>query len=173
MLKISRIYDLFKQNKLLIAVAVLILIMIFSWISKDTINISPSINDLQEINIEAKITLPNSKVINIGIADTEEERTQGLAGVSNMLSSEGMWFVFEKESYYAFWMRGTLVNLDIIWLDKNMKIVDMRHNLEPAGEVAAPSTYKNTRPARYVLELLGGEAKSNRLKIGDQVEFRR
>ena len=52
-------------------------------------------------------------------ADTDQSRQTGLSGHECIPEKTGMLFVFEKEAIYPFWMKNTLIPLDMIWIDKN------------------------------------------------------
>src|SRR4030042_2848822 len=55
----------------------------------------------------------------VELAVTPEEREEGLMFRKNLDSDKGMLFIFEKEGKYGFWMKKTLIPLDIIWIDDN------------------------------------------------------
>src|SRR3989344_4541488 len=65
--------------------------------------------------------------INVEIADDNEERMKGLMFRERLDENAGMLFVFEDEQYQAFWMKNTLIPLDIIFIGKNLEIVDIEN----------------------------------------------
>lgn len=81
--------------------------------------------------------------------------------------NEGMLFVGERERPQSFWMKNTLISLDIIFISKARRIVSIGQNAKPLSEDLIPSD----GPAQYVLEILGGQAKALKFKAGDAVEF--
>jgi uncharacterized protein len=101
--------------------------------------------------------------LRIEYATTVEARERGLGGRAEIPADYGMLFVFPKDERYGFWMKDTLVSLDIFWLDDKGQVVSI------ASEVAT-STYPNVfypnAPARYVLETASGFARSHEVKIG-------
>ncbi len=60
----------------------------------------------------------NDKVFKVQCADTEELREKGLQGVKEMPENEGMLFIFDEPTTAAFWMKDTLIPLDIIYIDE-------------------------------------------------------
>lgn len=107
--------------------------------------------------------------IRVDIADSDSEREQGLMFRDGLDEDQGMLFIFEKEDIYCFWMKNMNFPLDIIWINKGNKIVDIKKNVPCSQdnlEVLAP----NDR-ALYVLELNAGFADKNNIEIGDRVSF--
>lgn len=113
----------------------------------------------------ATIAFPEKGVVVLAeVADTVEARAQGLSGRRELLEGSGMWFVFEEEGEYGFWMKDMRFSIDIIWLDARLRIVDMWENASPDSfpEVVMPKV-----PARYVLEVPAGFAAAHSLAVGD------
>ena len=124
---------------------------------------------------KAKLTVENVE-FEIEIAQTLAERTKGLADRTDLCSQCGMLFIFEADNYHAFWMKGTFIPLDIIWLDKNWQVVDFTAFAQP--QAGRPDEelpiYRPKTPARYVLELPGGTVEKIRgFKVGSRVELER
>lgn len=106
--------------------------------------------------------------IDIEIADTEEKRTQGLMFRSSMKETQGMLFIFDKEEMQAFWMKNTMIPLDMIFVNAKKEIVNVRANARPYDL----SSYTSTAPAKYVVEVNGGFCKRHGIKSGDKITFR-
>ena len=89
------------------------------------------------------------------IASTPEERTQGLMFRTEL--EGGMLFVFDHPGRHPFWMKNTLIPLDIIWMDEDKEIVFISRNVQPCKvdpcEVIDPGA-----DASYVLEVNAGMA---------------
>jgi uncharacterized protein len=103
-------------------------------------------------------------------ADNEVQRMQGLMYRDSLAPDRGMLFVFEKEARYSFWMMNMRFAIDIIWFDKNFKIIDIKKNAQPCG-----STCDSILPqgaASYVLEVVEGFSGKHAISIGDTVTIR-
>ncbi|MBI2135200.1 DUF192 domain-containing protein [Candidatus Woesearchaeota archaeon] len=108
----------------------------------------------------------NEKIkVNVEIADTSEERAAGLMSRESLDENSGMLFVYQWEDYYSFWMKNTLIPLDIIWVSGDGEIADIKH-AEPCTEDPCTS-YKPVKPAKYVLEVNGNFTIKNSVSIGD------
>ena len=108
--------------------------------------------------------------VNVEIADDNYERQQGLMFRESLNENNGMVFVFEDENFQSFWMKNTLIPLDIIFIDKNFKIVDIK-NAMPCNEDPC-AAYDSAKPAKYVLEVNGGFAAKNSIEAGDKVDLK-
>lgn len=104
------------------------------------------------------------------IADTSEERQEGLMNRSSLEENKGMLFVFEKPGKYSFWMKNTKIPLDMIWINSDNEIVHIKHNAQPCKKDPCES-YGPDEEANYVLEINGGLAKKTGLKKGDRVKL--
>lgn len=117
-----------------------------------------------------EIVIDNGKElieINVEIADDNGEKMRGLMFRENLNENGGMFFVFENESYQTFWMKNTFIPLDIIFIDKNFKIVDIKSAV-PCEE--GPCTlHKSSKPAKYVLEVNSNFTIKNNVKAGDKI----
>ncbi len=103
---------------------------------------------------------------NVDIADTGIERERGLMFVEKMDMDRGMLFVFENEGVYPFWMKNTLIPLDMIWIDSNKRVVFIAHNVQPCRNDTCP-TMSPDKSAMYVLEINDGLADRLGIKEGD------
>ena len=102
-------------------------------------------------------------------ADTFAEREIGMMNRTALAENEGMVFVFEKEGIYPFWMKDTLISLDMIWLDDDLRVVRIL-SAEPCA--ADPcQIYDPDVAARYVIELQNGTAETMRLEVGDYFQW--
>jgi hypothetical protein len=107
----------------------------------------------------------------VEIADTPEERERGLMSRVALKEDGGMLFVFEKEDVYKFWMKNTLIPLDMIWIDGGGRIVFIKENVQPCKAESCES-FGPGEKARYVLEINGGMTKLRGIDVGDSAEIK-
>ena len=103
------------------------------------------------------------------VADSPEERTQGLMFRESLPQNHGMIFIFEGEGIYPFWMKNTLIPLDIIWLNENKEVVKIMQTLPCMEEPC--EIYNPEVQARYVIEVNSGFAEENNIQVGDSADF--
>ncbi|MDP3052638.1 MAG: DUF192 domain-containing protein [bacterium] len=107
----------------------------------------------------------------VELAKTTAEMSRGLMFRENLAADKGMFFIFKKEGKYPFWMKNTLIPLDIIWINENKEVVFVSENTQPCPE-ESPCFYINPdKNAEYVLEINGGLAGKIGLKIGDKANL--
>ena len=104
----------------------------------------------------------------VAIADTEEERNRGLMFRSVLDEDEGMLFDFQRPQPVAFWMKNTLIPLDMIFIGADGKIVNIAENTRPYSLDQVPSD----GPVTAVLEIGGGLSAELGIKPGDRVLHR-
>ena len=109
--------------------------------------------------------------VDVEIADDEQKRIRGLQFRETLGERQGMLFIFPRRDLYPFWMKNTLIALDILWIDDSRRIVDMAKNVPPCGSDPCPS-YVPQGKAVYVLEVRGGYIDQNKLRTGDFAQFR-
>lgn len=111
-----------------------------------------------------------SKVITtleIEVADDYAEREQGLMYRDSMAENNGMLFLMEVEEPQTFWMKNTIISLDIIYADAEKRIVSISKNCKPYSLDQIPSV----KPALYVVEVNAGYTTKYGVKVGDMISF--
>lgn len=103
----------------------------------------------------------------IEIADNDYETQTGLMNRNSMKDSNAMLFIFPNMQIRSFYMKNTLITLDIIYLDDNKTIVSIIENAKPLDETSLPSG----SPAKYVLEINGGLSQQFNIEVGDKMTF--
>ena len=117
-----------------------------------------------------KVILPNNFAYTVEISADPELRAQGLMYRDQLRPATGMLFFFPVDGEYGFWMKNTMIPLDVIWIDAARKVVHIAPDVPPCRIEECPS-YDPGAPARYVLELAGGESARQGLKVGDVLRF--
>ena len=106
----------------------------------------------------------------VELAKTAAEISRGLMFKENLGQNKGMLFAFEKESEYPFWMKNTLIPLDIIWINENKEVVFIEKNAQPCKKEICESINPGQK-AKYVLEINKGLVDKMGLKTGDYLIF--
>ena len=101
----------------------------------------------------------------VELADNDERRAYGLMFRKSMPADEGMIFDFKQDQPVAMWMRNTLIPLDMLFIDRTGRVVNIHQRAVPHDETSITSE----GPVRGVLELNGGTASRLGLKPGDRV----
>ncbi len=121
-------------------------------------------------NKYVEISADNKSVyISAELAGTQEEWQRGLMYRTYLPENSGMLFIFPDEQQRSFWMKNTLIPLDIIFASSNMSIVDIKENFQPCEADPCPSYV--SKPAMYVLEVNGGFVERNQIKINDKIKI--
>jgi uncharacterized membrane protein (UPF0127 family) len=97
------------------------------------------------------------KTFNVEIADTSEKQGLGLMFRDEMAADAGMLFIFPNEAPRSFWMKNTRIALDIMYFDKELRMVSISADTPPCKITRCPS-YPSVGAAMYVLELNAGKA---------------
>jgi uncharacterized membrane protein (UPF0127 family) len=106
-------------------------------------------------------------VVRVEIANTEETRQRGLMYRRDLPPDRGMIFLFDKTAEHGFWMRNTLLSLDMIFLGEDRTVVGVVARAEPKSDVIR--TVK--KPSRYVVEVSAGEAAAHAVGPGMRAVF--
>ncbi|WP_245897819.1 DUF192 domain-containing protein [Pseudoprimorskyibacter insulae] len=102
----------------------------------------------------------------VEIADDAEERAQGLMHRSSMPRAAGMLFVYPYPRAVAFWMRNTLIPLDMVFADSEGVVRHIHSNAVPLDETPIPGG----DDIQYVLEINGGLSSSMGITVGSQIQ---
>lgn len=100
----------------------------------------------------------------VAIADKPREREVGLMFREDLAPGEGMLFLYDKPRPLSFWMKNTPTPLDIIFLNGEMRVINIER-----GEPFSRERVESDAPAEMVLELLAGEASRLGMVVGTQV----
>jgi uncharacterized membrane protein (UPF0127 family) len=108
----------------------------------------------------------NGTTFTVEVVADEPSRQMGLMFRKTLPERHGMLFIFDRPDIYPFWMRNTLLSLDIIFIDENRQVINISTMPPETDETCSPM-----RPALYVLELEAGEAKHYGIEPGMTFEF--
>lgn len=101
-------------------------------------------------------------------ATDDASREHGLMMRTELAAGHSMLFVFPDTQPRWFWMKNTLIPLDILYFDADRKLVSMQLDVPPCKADPCPS-YPSDAPARYVLELPAGTARRIGAQAGDEL----
>ncbi len=135
-----------KHQLLLAALAIVIAITAAAFLLREK-----TLPEEGEAVVELQTSSGTPLLIRAEIADSEEERRTGLMFRESLGKSEGMLFIFPDSAVRNFWMKNTLIQLDMIFIAENMTIVKIHHAV-PCTSEPCP-LYSSGMPAKYVLEV--------------------
>lgn len=116
---------------------------------------SSNFKNEKNVEIEGQVACINDNCFNVEIAETNRERVKGLMNREFLDKDSGMLFIFPKEDIWSFWMKNTLIPLDIIWVNENSSIVEIKQNVQPCKENTC-TIYSPKNKSKYVLEINAG-----------------
>ncbi|HEV7488687.1 MAG TPA: DUF192 domain-containing protein [Thermoanaerobaculia bacterium] len=117
-----------------------------------------------------RIIYPDHSAVIVEVASDDATREQGLMYRDHMADDRGMIFLFPQAGEYPFWMKNTLIPLDMIWMDADHRIVHIAHDVPPCKADPCPNYPPNAK-ASSVLELAAGVAAKHHLRDGDVLRF--
>ncbi len=159
-----------KRKMQIVVVSVLLIVAAF-FVIKNITRHTPEV-EYYHFTKEGELTfsdsLGNLKVkIDIEIADNDFERQLGLMNRKSMKENQGMLFIFPFERMQSFWMRNTLISLDMIFVNKDKKIV----TIHKYTKVLSDQSYPSSEPAKYVVEVNAGFTDKYNIQVGDRIDW--
>lgn len=119
----------------------------------------------------AKVVLKDayggSQAVDVEVASSGISRQRGMMWRTSLAAGKGMLFIFPEEEVHSFWMKNTLIPLDMIFISRDRRIAGIVHQ-------AAPRTMDLktvNKPSLYVLEVPGGWAEKTGVQAGSTVEM--
>ncbi len=143
--------------------AIIVTILILSQVAQK--NAKTDINS----HIQDSICFKGSCFL-VELAKSPEQRALGLMFRENLGDNRGMLFIFEQEKKYSFWMKNTLIALDIIWINNDKEVVFIKKDAQPCKSENCEKISPNEN-AKYVLELNAGITDAINLNIGSKLIF--
>jgi len=116
-----------------------------------------------------KISIPEKMELTAWIMDTNSKRAEGMMHLldTDFTEKQGMLFVFNRAAYQRFWMRNTLVDLDIAYIHANGKINSI-YTMKALDET---TDYSSAAASLYVLEAKAGLFNKLGVKVGDTISI--
>lgn len=111
------------------------------------------------------VTASGTHRFSVEVMRTDEQRARGLMHRRFMPEDRGMLFDFKREEPVSMWMKNTYLSLDMVFIDKTGRVVNVAENTEPLSERIIPSA----APVLAVLEVNAGTARRIGLKAGDHL----
>lgn len=129
--------------------------------------------DYYNFTKEGELTLTDSLgtikyKIDLEVANNEYERELGLMKRVEMKENQGMLFIFSDEQTRSFWMRNTLISLDMLFINANKQIVTIHKHTTKLSD----QTYPSTKPAMYVVEVVAGFTDKHNIQVGDKIDWK-
>ena len=148
-------FEMKKRNLVILIIIFVILILLFFYI----------------VNSNKNKVCFSENCFKVEIASTSEELSKGLMFRENLEKDSGMLFIFPEENFHSFWMKNTLIPLDIIWINSDKEIVFIKHDAKHCQENNCES-FTTNETAKYVLELNAGTAEKINLSGGDNLKIK-
>ena len=150
------------NKNLIFSLAILLLLVVFGFFLFKPNKIITKITFLNEGNVAVEISAE--------IAKTKEQLSVGLSKRKDLPENQGMLFLFNEEQFLVFWMKDTLIPLDLIFLNKDKQIVKIVHEAQPCFGENCPSYFSDFE-SQYVIEVLGGFCDKYQINEASTVNF--
>ncbi len=107
----------------------------------------------------------------VEIAADDPSRALGLMFRDRLEDGHGMLFIHDRQEPQAYWMKNTRIPLDILYFDRDRRLVSQQRDVQPCWSGRGCPAYPSRAPALYVLELNAGQARRMGLEDGAQLRF--
>jgi uncharacterized membrane protein (UPF0127 family) len=126
----------------------------------------PTTTDVEQVvNATFVVEGEENVTVSLEVADEPEERRSGLMHRESLANNTGMVFVYPNAKEVSFWMKNTLIPLDMIFVAENGTVLNVQHaDPQPNASTSELKTYPSDGEAKYVVELRQGFA--NRTGVG-------
>ena len=120
-----------------------------------------------------EVILPDGRKITAEVETDPADLARGMMYRDSLAPNRGMLFIHDRPGRYPYWMHHCKIPLDIIWMDRSKRIVEISADTPPCRSETSSecSTYGGHEEAAYVLELGGGVAAKHGLAKGQQIQF--
>jgi uncharacterized protein len=117
-----------------------------------------------------RVVVPSGAVYSVELARSPEEQAQGLMFRESLPEKTGMLFLFSDNGVHRFWMKNTMIPLDMVWMDGAGRVLFVSADTPPCKADPCPS-YGPEAPAASVLEIAGGKAAREKIVVGAVLKF--
>jgi len=152
---------------IIITIATIVLL-----ISNTVFNTANNQESTYSINDNSTLILthiPSGSTLSLEVASTPQKRESGLMFRKELEKDSGMLFIFSTESDLSFWMRNTSISLDMIFLDKDLKVTSIESNTKI---LQTSEIYNSKEPSQFVIEVLAGWAFEHKYKKAIYSKYR-
>lgn len=128
----------------------------------------PEVAPARELGLETRFPVRMGVVLSrLRVAISDLEKARGLMGVARLEEAEGMAFLYDEDGEMSFWMKNTLIDLDIAFVDRDGTILEVR--TMTAGDTETTTSF--TKRARLAVEMRAGWFRDFGVKPGDRVDL--
>lgn len=135
--------------------------------ASNAVEVSQSPAGLKQVPLTITSSDGRTHRFTVEVAKTPEEQAMGLMFRNELAADRGMVFPFDPPRDASFWMRNTLIPLDMIFVRADGSIANIAANTVPYSEEPVPSD----GPVMAVLEIAGGRSAELGIKPGDKVKW--
>ena len=154
------------SHKKLIFVALLVLFSVLYGVLFVSVDWRNLFHDFMGVRGGGRIISVSGVRLYVDVADDPDEWKIGLSGKDMLPARRGMLFVFPRSDYYGIWMKDMKFPIDVLWIDKDGIIVDVKKHALPDSY---PDVYTPEKKAKYVLETISNFVDEHDILIGDKV----
>lgn len=116
-----------------------------------------------------RVQLPSGVLYKVELAQTPEEQARGLMFRESLPEKTGMLFLFPDKGPHRFWMKNTMIPLDMIWMDEKGTVLFVSANTPPCVADPCPTYGPTDASASSVLEIAGGLAAKEKVTVGSAI----
>ena len=126
-------------------------------------------SDPKNYNVKLQIFAHEKKIgeFLVAIVNTPEKMQYGLMNLEHLDSGNGMLFIFDNSQIINMWMKNTLIPLDMIFIDQNNQIINIKNHAKPLSLQVIPSI----KPAKKVLEINANLSKKLGIQVGQKIVY--
>jgi uncharacterized membrane protein (UPF0127 family) len=117
------------------------------------------------------VKTPSGTIVQAEIADTPQKRAAGLMYRDHLKKDHGMMFFFDQAQEWTFWMKNTLIALDLIWMDEKKRVIHIERNVPICTRTDDSCPQYRPNDGMYVLEIAAGTVDGLKIEKGTKLQF--